>query len=491
MRRYNVSGLIVMLGSAGLCACLLLGAKPPAPRPAPGRLELETPVATRPALPDAAEQARAEKLVREVFQREYASKDPAARIALARRLLQQAIETRDDAAARYVLQREARDVGAAAGDVATLTRAIALMEEGFGVDSLPASGTALATAQHASDSAATQSAVAEAALRSVDSALERDDLASASRLMALAEAAAGKSKSVMLLSQAQARAKDLHAQAAEFAGAKKARETLMQNPGDAAAAGVLGRYLCLIKGQWESGLPLLARSNDETLRPAAARDLALRDNTGRNAVADAWWEIAQSRAGLARRHLRARAALHYRLALPSLMGLPQSVAEKRLAQIEADEMADLHLAAGLIAELFKDIAFTQAVGVRIDPHLQFDWDDKAPDPALAKDNFSIRWSGLLRVPAGGEYEIVLRANTGARVWIDEKLIHDEPDLTRRRAGVRKPVELSAGLHAIKVEYWDKGGTASLQLEWILPGAQKPEAIPASAFLHDQWMEPRR
>jgi hypothetical protein len=119
----------------------------------------------------------------------------------------------------------------------------------------------------------------------------------------------------------------------------------------------------------------------------------------------------------------------------------------------------------------------------VDTQIDFDWASDAPDPSLPKDNFSLRWTGKLKVPVGGRYELVAIANAGTRVWIDEQVVIDAPDITRQRNGVRRAVELPAGFHALRVDYWDTSGTARMRLLWRPPAASRDEPIPASSFYH--------
>ena len=66
--------------------------------------------------PSTEDAAKAEKLIKELFKADYAKVRTPDRVALAAKLLQQAGETTDDAASRFVLIREARDIAAKAGD---------------------------------------------------------------------------------------------------------------------------------------------------------------------------------------------------------------------------------------------------------------------------------------------------------------------------------------------------------------------------------------
>src|SRR5688500_8866909 len=40
---------------------------------------------------------------------------------------------------------------------------------------------------------------------------------------------------------------------------------------------------------------------------------------------------------------------------------------------------------------------------RVDPVIQFGWADAEPGPEIGADNFSVRWTGYLEVPAAGSY----------------------------------------------------------------------------------------
>src|SRR5687767_38462 len=100
--RFGTCALLCLLGPTSATAAAL-----PATRPNTQSLL---------HVPDDPSQAKAERMVREVYAKEYATSDPAARRALAGRMLRQAMDSGNDAAARFVLLREARDIAASAGD---------------------------------------------------------------------------------------------------------------------------------------------------------------------------------------------------------------------------------------------------------------------------------------------------------------------------------------------------------------------------------------
>jgi hypothetical protein len=443
------------------------------------------PSSTRPsAVPDAEAIARAQRLVHEVFANDYARPERESRRLLARRMADQAASTLDDAAVRFVLLSESRDISAAAGDAATAVRAIRQLARTFAVDPLPMTVAAMSTARNAADSPQLLAALAQCSMVAVDDAIAADDYPAAARLASLAEQSAAAAREVGLVLQARQKSRELTAIKDQFDRCQAARQALAGKPDDPDANLTLGRFLCFIKADWPVGLPHLARCSDPSLRSLAEKEAAVATPESRFDLAGEWWDIAQRQNGLAQRNIISHSALAYRQAIPQLSGLKRSLAESRLRQADDQAMAAMGLASGLVAELFRGIDFATLARVRIDPQIDFDWGEDAPDESAGKDNFSIRWTGLLRINAPGRHELVVLANTGARLWLDGRLVLDEPNLSRLRNGARVPVNFPAGLHTLKLEYWDTSGTARMKLHWRPPGATKDQPIPASAFYHE-------
>src|SRR5579864_5399313 len=86
-------------------------------------------------IPPAPAQAKAEALIRELYEKEYAkaAKGVAARAQLAATFLQEGRDTSDYRAGRYVLFREARDLAAKAGDAPVALQAIADLAQDFAI----------------------------------------------------------------------------------------------------------------------------------------------------------------------------------------------------------------------------------------------------------------------------------------------------------------------------------------------------------------------
>ncbi|MGZ3725210.1 MAG: glycoside hydrolase family 3 N-terminal domain-containing protein, partial [Pseudobdellovibrio sp.] len=78
---------------------------------------------------------------------------------------------------------------------------------------------------------------------------------------------------------------------------------------------------------------------------------------------------------------------------------------------------------GLNAEYWsnKTLSGTPAL-TRVEKTLNFDWQDKSPDPSIPVDGFSARWTSYLSVPVSGDYALAMMSDDGARVYVDDQLV---------------------------------------------------------------------
>jgi GH43 family beta-xylosidase len=92
--------------------------------------------------------------------------------------------------------------------------------------------------------------------------------------------------------------------------------------------------------------------------------------------------------------------------------------------------------------------------------------------------YSTRFSGHLTVPEAGELTLFTRSDDGIRVLVDDKPVVD--DWTEHAAkDASGTIDVTAGEHALRVEYFQKRGDAVLALEWQPPnGTRGPIPIEA-------------
>jgi beta-glucosidase len=124
------------------------------------------------------------------------------------------------------------------------------------------------------------------------------------------------------------------------------------------------------------------------------------------------------------------------------------------------------LVRGLKGEYYAnpDLSGTPAM-TRIDRRIRFDWGESAPATSMPQDNFSIRWTGKIRVDSDGEYQFFVQGDDGFRLSVNGQMLIDE---WRDQAATLKEARttLKAGRPAeIRLEYYERSGSAQVSFGW--------------------------
>jgi WD40 repeat protein len=288
-------------------------------------------------VPDKAAQAKSLALVLDIFKDDLAeAKKAEAKSKLAAFLLQQGKESKDDAANRFVLYREARDLAAQAGDAALALLAIEELGRDFDVNPLDMKAQTLAVVAANVPSEESAKSLVDMLMPFINDAVEADDYDTALALTKVADVAARKSKIVPLVVAVSKREAEVRVVQKGFARLQAFVDRLKKNPKDAEANLELGKYHALLKGRWERALPLLAKGNDDTLQKLAGQDLENPEGGAQQlALADGWWELAAAEKDPAKLSLQRRAMHWYEKALVNLAGLNRTKALKRIDLIAA------------------------------------------------------------------------------------------------------------------------------------------------------------
>ena len=95
------------------------------------------------------------------------------------------------------------------------------------------------------------------------------------------------------------------------------------------------------------------------------------------------------------------------------------------------------------------------------------------------DEFALVFTGFIDLPRDGVWQFRTTSDDGSRLYIDDERVVDNDGVHAAvsRSGYRR---LAAGLHAIRIEYFDHGGPDELKLHFSGPDQPWTE-IPASAF----------
>jgi hypothetical protein len=287
----------------------------------------------RPALasePDAAVQKETLKKVKDLFKDEYAKKLPADQLALARKLLQNGVETTGDDAAKFVLLKESREIAVASGDAETALRAVDETAKAFAVDAAALKLAVLGKIVVKEPDAARAAAKGYLSLAADAVRSENFDVAATATQRAEAMAKAAQDPALA------ARAAELKSETASLKAEAARVKPMLDTPGSGDEEAI-GRYLCFVKGDWDAGLPHLLAGAKPPLKTAAEKEvLRPQDAAAQADVADLWWDVAQKeKSSWRRERILARVKRWLDLAAPSATGLVKVRVQKRLDDLEA------------------------------------------------------------------------------------------------------------------------------------------------------------
>ena len=98
------------------------------------------------------------------------------------------------------------------------------------------------------------------------------------------------------------------------------------------------------------------------------------------------------------------------------------------------------------------------------------------------DNFGVVFEGWLLAPSEGNYTFSLTSDAGSRLFIDgfRVIDHDGIHTFSEKTGT---VYLKAGVHSLRVPFFEYTGACGLQLKWAPPGTTTRVFVPATALSH--------
>lgn len=116
---------------------------------------------------------------------------------------------------------------------------------------------------------------------------------------------------------------------------------------------------------------------------------------------------------------------------------------------------------------------------RIDSQINY-----APEstfPSGYKSNFAIRHTGHVKIPTAGNYTFYLTSDDGSKLLINEVpvVLNDGSHGAVEKSGT---VNLTAGYHALRVEYFQGYGGKELTMSWAGPGIPKA-VVPANVLFY--------
>ncbi|MEK6237088.1 MAG: hypothetical protein N2C14_20455, partial [Planctomycetales bacterium] len=292
-------------------------------------------VAKKSPIPNEALHEETRKLVHELYADDYkGAETPRAKLALASKLHEQAVETRDDPNSRFVLLAEAQDLAIQGGNIGTALRMIDDAGKLFEIDPMEQKIALLTDAAQKISLTATHKSIAIHAMSLVEEAVLDNDFATADAAHAVGNASAKRSRERNVMKVALSMGEELVELKQQFQEFEAAVAVLKDAPDDPDANLKTGKYHSFVIGDWKTGLPRLAKSNDATLQPAATQDLTRpRDPFAQAKVGDGWYAAIDPAPEDDKQGLRERAKYWYSLSVGQLSGLQQAKVSKRLDEL--------------------------------------------------------------------------------------------------------------------------------------------------------------
>lgn len=147
--------------------------------------------------------------------------------------------------------------------------------------------------------------------------------------------------------------------------------------------------------------------------------------------------------------------------------------------------------AGLLAEYFRTEDGTEDFPnfpadkkpdlKRVDKQINFESTQDNWQGTEFKEFFYIRWTGFIQIPADGKYTFSLESDDGSRLFVDGKQVLDNGG-AHGMEEVGGDIELKAGKHALKVEFFEKDIDAGCIFRWKSDKLEK-QIVPASVLSH--------
>lgn len=130
-----------------------------------------------------------------------------------------------------------------------------------------------------------------------------------------------------------------------------------------------------------------------------------------------------------------------------------------------EETVSLGKSCEFTAEYFKNYDLTGKIAVKKEMGIDHDWGVGKPDEVYKNDKFSVRWSGNCEFEEG-RYRFTGTFNDAVKATIDNATwIHNYWVNSTNGTSFEKELNISAGTHFIKVDYYDYMGDAVARLDW--------------------------
>ena len=276
-------------------------------------------------------------------------KTPQQRLQSAGDLFDLGKKSKENPAERFVLLRTAGELARDGGDAALMLKVIEAIAADYDVDQLSLKQDFLTKFAQAATSSQRIGSLVENSLPLVDQSLAEGRYDLAFQLIDAAYQACTRSAGKEHRKRVYDRRGEVQKLYQVWKKFQDALTTLKTAPDDAGANLIVAQWHCFRQGDWEQGLPHLAKVSDEALKSVAQQELESppADSAAQIKLADAWWDLAQTAKGETKDALMLHAGTWYEKAQPKVTALfVKDKLTKRLEQIAKIERPAPKVAGG-------------------------------------------------------------------------------------------------------------------------------------------------
>lgn len=103
---------------------------------------------------------------------------------------------------------------------------------------------------------------------------------------------------------------------------------------------------------------------------------------------------------------------------------------------------------------------------------------------FSANSYGVVFTGFVEVPESGQYTFFTASNDGTKLYIGDEVVvnNDGQHTVQEQSGT---IGLASGKHAIRVEYFQNGGSQELTVSYQGPGVSSKTAIPDASLSHGQ------
>jgi hypothetical protein len=136
---------------------------------------------------------------------------------------------------------------------------------------------------------------------------------------------------------------------------------------------------------------------------------------------------------------------------------------------------------GLLGQYFLNKTLSGSpVLTRIDPTLNFDWNQQSPSPLIPREGYSVLWTGRVQAKYSETYSFCLSSDDGARMVINGQVLVSnwtDHSVTENCGSIQMQANMR---YQIKVQFYQNTGGATLKLTWSSP-SQTKVTVPSSSL----------